>query len=339
MNQQNNKTPQGTRSRQKISKPISRTGVSQNAYKSRAKRMQKRRAGILSAAAICLIIMIFVSMSLLIVRSVNWEEVFSDKSRKPFENPENLVYGPYLTKEERDGFLTQYVTVSEFDLYRGSCILVNNDTAFRFSETDPTGTEYENVFSIYKNKTNSYKVSNGSLFLQMEAIHALNDWMDSFYEETENRNIMVNTAYRTYKQQKDIYDDYVATYGVDYANRYAQLPGNSEHHTGYAIDLAVYDEGDPDVEEDGGVWKFDGQQEYFLAAQTCSRYGWVLRYSASKEDVTKIAYESWHYRYVGIGNALMMQNLGLSLEEYINYIRDYAYDGTKEYITADNGDI
>lgn len=322
-------------------KPLYRTQPNYGAkpYRNRAKQRRRRRRGMISGIAVCLIVMIFVSMSLLIVRSVDWNAVFSDKTRAPFENPNNEVYGPSLTPEARDGYITQYVTVKNADLYRGPCILVNLQTPFRFSETDPDGREYENVYSIYKNKTNSYKVSGGSLFLQMDAINALNDWMDAFYEETENRNIMVNTAYRTLVAQKDIYDSFARDYGIDYANSYAQQPGHSEHHTGYAIDLAVYDEGDPDVEGDEAMWKFNGQNEYFRAAQSCTQYGYILRYSASKEDVTGIAYESWHYRYVGIGNALTIQNMGLSLEEYINFIRDYDYNETQYYVTAENGDI
>lgn len=313
-------------------------GYRSKAYPYSVKRMQKRRRGAVSGFAAVLIVMIFVSMSLLIVRSVNWKDVFSDKTRQPFSNPDNLVYGPYLTEAERDAYLTQYVTVSANDVYRGPCILVNLDTPYRFTEEDPTGTDYEDLYSIYKNKTNSYKVSGGSLFLHMDAINALNDWMDAFYKQSENRNIMVNTAYRTLKMQQEIYDGFVESYGVDYANAYAQLPGYSEHHSGYAIDLAVYDEGEADVEGDEAMWKFNGQDEYFWAAQNCTQYGYILRYSASKEDVTGIAYESWHYRYVGIGNALTIQNMGLSLEEYINFIKDYSYTDTKYYITAANGD-
>lgn len=277
--------------------------------------------------------MIFVSLSLLIVKSIDWEYVFSDKTRQPFSNPENIVYGPYLTKEARDNFLTQYVSVNAADVHRGTCILVNLEVPYVFSEED------EEVYSVYKNKSKSYKVTSGSIQLKMETITAMNAMMDVFYGETENRNIMVNSGYRTEKQQQTIYDNRVKTDGVAYADRYVQKPGYSEHHTGYAMDLAVYDEGDPEVEGDEAMWTFDGKDEYFWVDQNCDQFGFVLRYSASKEDVTGIAYESWHYRYVGIANALAMTNMGLSLEEYINFIKDYAYDGTRYYITADNGNI
>ena len=301
-------------------------------HQSRTRRRLRRRRGAVSGLAVFLVVMIFVSLSLLIVRSIDWKYIFSDKTRQPFSNPDNIVYGPYLADDVRDAFLTQYASVNAADVHRGSCILVNLQVPYIFSDE-------EDVYSVYKNKSKSYKVTSGSIYLQMETIQAMNAMMDVFYGETENRNIMVNSGFRSEKQQQDVYASKVQTNGEAYAEKYVQKPGYSEHHTGYAMDLAVYDEGDPDVEGDEAMWTFDGKDEYFWVDQNCDQFGFVLRYSASKEDVTGIAYESWHYRYVGIGNALAMTNMGLSLEEYINFIKDYAYDGTRYYITADNGNI
>ncbi len=301
-------------------------------HQSRTRRRLRRRRGAVSGLAVFLVVMIFVSLSLLIVRSIDWKYIFSDKTRQPFSNPDNIVYGPYLADEVRDAFLTQYASVNAADVHRGSCILVNLQVPYIFSDE-------EDVYSVYKNKSKSYKVTSGSIYLRMETIQAMNAMMDVFYGETENRNIMVNSGFRTEKQQQTVYESKVQTNGEAYAEKYVQKPGYSEHHTGYAMDLAVYDEGDPDVEGDEAMWTFDGKDEYFWVDQNCDQFGFVLRYSASKEDVTGIAYESWHYRYVGIGNALAMTNMGLSLEEYINFIKDYAYDGTRYYITADNGNI
>ena len=301
-------------------------------HQNRNKRRLKRRKGAVSGFAVVLVVMIFVSLSLLIVRSIDWEYIFSDKTRQPFSNPDNIVYGPYITEQEHDAYLTKYVTVDADQIHRGPCILVNFDVPYIFEED-------EDVYSVFKNKTKSYKVTSGSVFLRMEMINALNDMMDAFYAKTENRNIMVNSGFRNAKQQQEVYDSKLQLNGAEYAEKYVQKPGYSEHHTGYAMDLAVYDEGDLEVEGDEAMWTFDGKNEYFWVDQNCDQYGFVLRYSASKEDVTRIAYESWHYRYAGLGNALTMTNMGLSLEEYVNFIKDYSYNGTRYYITADNGDI
>lgn len=301
-------------------------------HHSHVKRRLKRRRGAVSALAVILVVTIFVSLSLLIVRSIDWDYIFSDKTRQPF-NPEwNMVYGPYLTERERDGYLTQYVTVNANDIHRGSCILVNLNVPYIFDENDE-------FFSVFKNKTKSYKVTSGSVYLHFDTIQAMNRMMDDFYAESENRNIMVNSGYRSEKQQKQVYDEKLQQRGKEYADQYVQQPGYSEHHTGYAMDLAVYDEGDLTVEGDEAVWTFDGKGEYFWVDKNCADYGFILRYSASKEDVTMISYESWHYRYVGIGNALAIKNMGLALEEYINFVKDYTYQGTRYYVTAANKDI
>ncbi len=47
-------------------------------------------------------------------------------------------------------------------------------------------------------------------------------------------------------------------------------------------------------------------------------YGFILRYPKNKESVTKIKYEPWHYRYVGVENAKAMKKSGLCLEEYVS---------------------
>ena len=53
------------------------------------------------------------------------------------------------------------------------------------------------------------------------------------------------------------------------------------------------------------------------------KYGFILRYPEEKSAVTGIIYEPWHYRYVGVDAAREMRELGLCLEEYIEWL-----DGT-----------
>ena len=47
----------------------------------------------------------------------------------------------------------------------------------------------------------------------------------------------------------------------------------------------------------------------------------MLRYPKDKENVTQIAYESWHWRYVGEEHAKKMNELHMCLEEYVEYLR------------------
>ena len=51
------------------------------------------------------------------------------------------------------------------------------------------------------------------------------------------------------------------------------------------------------------------------------RYGFVERYRAEKQSITGIAAEPWHFRYVGVPHAQLMEELGLCLEEYLELLR------------------
>lgn len=46
-----------------------------------------------------------------------------------------------------------------------------------------------------------------------------------------------------------------------------------------------------------------------------------LRYRKDKEDITKVDYEPWHWRYVGVENAKKINELDMCLEEYIEYLK------------------
>ena len=56
--------------------------------------------------------------------------------------------------------------------------------------------------------------------------------------------------------------------------------------------------------------------------QYAQEYGFILRYSKEKENITKILYEPWHWRYVGQEHAKKINELGMCLEEYIEYIKN-----------------
>ncbi len=55
-------------------------------------------------------------------------------------------------------------------------------------------------------------------------------------------------------------------------------------------------------------------------ADNCYRFGFILRYAEDKEDITKIIYEPWHFRYVGRRFATEMHEKNMCLEEYLKYL-------------------
>ncbi len=117
-----------------------------------------------------------------------------------------------------------------------------------------------------------------------------------------------NSAYRTLNEQITILEyrtlEHMRDYGMsfqearDKALDTVAIPGTSEHHLGLAVDLL-------------------GSEAIEWLTENCWDYGFIVRYTEEKEDITGIIDEPWHFRYVGREVSLDMKDSGLCLEEYL----------------------
>lgn len=87
--------------------------------------------------------------------------------------------------------------------------------------------------------------------------------------------------------------------------RYYAVPGTSEHEAGLAMDIGWIEE------------SFEGSPAFGWLQQHCNEYGFIFRYRKETESITGIAYEPWHYRYVGANHAKAIEAAGVTLEEYV----------------------
>lgn len=120
----------------------------------------------------------------------------------------------------------------------------------------------------------------------------------------------VNSAYRSYSAQEEIYQEYKNNYGDTYAENYAAHPGHSEHQSGLAVDMVAQDLKGRDFEQ---------TEEYTWLQEHAHEYGFIMRYTKENQYITGYNYESWHYRYVGVEAAKQIKQEGLSFEEYYHY--------------------
>lgn len=122
-----------------------------------------------------------------------------------------------------------------------------------------------------------------------------------------NMNLTLNSCYRSYERQEQLFNERVAACGLQEARLTVAPPGCSEHQTGLAIDM----NGDSDY---ANSW---------LEAN-CWRFGFVLRYPRDREGITGYTYEPWHFRYLGVPvAAFMYENNVLTLEEFIDTYTGY----------------
>ena len=127
-------------------------------------------------------------------------------------------------------------------------------------------------------------------------------------------NIWIQSGYRSYELQSELYNNYVERDGKIAADTYSARPGYSEHQTGLAFDLNTISDDFAYTNE--GKW----------VNENAWKYGYILRYPKGKESITGYKYEPWHLRYVGIDLATKLYNNGdwITLEEHFNLTSEYS---------------
>jgi len=138
-------------------------------------------------------------------------------------------------------------------------------------------------------------------------------------------SIVPVSGFRSFEEQADIYNTSLKDNGEDFTQKYVALPNHSEHQTGLAIDLGLNKK---EIDFICPDFPYDGICNEFREA--APDYGFIERYGKGKEEITGISHEPWHFRYVGYPHSKIMQEKGLSLEEYTEFIK--AYDENNKYL-------
>jgi D-alanyl-D-alanine carboxypeptidase len=144
------------------------------------------------------------------------------------------------------------------------------------------------------------------------ASHVAEKTEEMFADAEKDGLIMyLASGYRSYSYQEGIFSRRVANKGLESTLKVVAMPGQSEHQTGLAIDITSEAMGY------GLEQSFEQQPEFEWLIENCYKYGFILRYTKDKEDITKYVYEPWHYRYIGdVELAKYIMENELVLEEY-----------------------
>ena len=135
---------------------------------------------------------------------------------------------------------------------------------------------------------------------------------------------LICSSYRSQERQQELYDNKVQRVMAEGASREAAQaeaarwvarPGTSEHQTGLAVDIVSLSNQMLDETQ-------ESTPEFQWLAENAWKYGFILRYPNDKSEKTGIAYEPWHFRFVGKEAAEEMHDLGLCLEEYLESLAD-----------------
>ncbi len=138
-------------------------------------------------------------------------------------------------------------------------------------------------------------------------------------------NLLMASGYRNFNTQTYLYEKKISYFkrlgysqaeATEIASMKVTPPLTSEHETGLAVDIVSYNHNCTDSDFgncEAGIWLKEHSFEY----------GFILRYPEGKEDITKIQYEPWHFRYVGKEAAEFIYINDLTFEEFVCLVNEY----------------
>ncbi|MEC0204899.1 M15 family metallopeptidase [Paenibacillus lautus] len=191
----------------------------------------------------------------------------------------------------------QTIRVTEEQVTRGNLVLVNKDHPL-----DPEAVP-KDIVTLFENNDlmYGYVVLDNTIRLSRSVAEKFGDMIEAAGEDGVN-HFMISSGYRDEGEQEALYREK----GSDYA----LPPGYSEHNLGLSMDIGSTQKSIDQSPE--GKWL----KEHAWA------HGFILRYPQDKTEITGIQYEPWHFRYVGRPHSMMMKELNLTLEEYLDYLKE-----------------
>jgi D-alanyl-D-alanine dipeptidase/carboxypeptidase len=197
-------------------------------------------------------------------------------------------------------------------IFSGSLILVNSTNPFHEAELSLVSVDEKNP----------------TVLMERQSAQLLYRLID---EAGVRNQIVAVSGWRSKSEQTQIYENSMAKNGMAFTKKYVALPGCSEHQTGLAIDLA---ENKPDIDFIRPEFPYSGICHKFR--EKALNFGFIERYPEGKESVTGIAWEPWHFRYVGFPHSAIMQQVKMTLEEYHLFLKGYIC-GTNPFVYQVNG--
>lgn len=185
---------------------------------------------------------------------------------------------------------------TEVQEVESSLILVNKE--------NPLDSDYKPSNLVKPNIPFADSTNEEEKYMKSESSMAIEDLFRS--AEQEGIKLLGMSAYRSYDTQRSIYYNRIRSVGKKEADRYVAKPGKSEHQTGLAIDITNEDR-----------WFVKSTEEAQWLAENAHKFGFILRYPENKEDITGVAYEPWHIRYVGKETAKEIYEDQITFEDFI----------------------
>lgn len=203
---------------------------------------------------------------------------------------------PNAVKEDQ-GLEGRPIEVAESQVYRGNLILVNKDYPLH-----PEGIKSDLVnLSEHRELLRGYELLDHHIRLSQSVAQEFLQMVGAAGKDKVH-HLQINSGYRDNAEQSRLYKEM--------GSALAMPAGASEHNSGLALDIG------------SALTEMEHAPEGKWLQKNAWKYGFILRYPKDKSAITGIQYEPWHFRYVGLPHSAIMQKKDLTLEQYLEYIKE-----------------
>ncbi len=262
----------------------------------RKKAIIRRRIFIAVVSAALVLAIALVSLVIVLIGNAIGGNEENNSSRVSVVSSENEQSEIVSSEEEKP----QYVTIGEhtLDASFSNTMLINAENPLPEDYDANVRADLVTIASEYRN--NNYVTDiHKDVYPYVEAMVSA--------AQKDGVDLRVWSPFRSYAIQNDLFRKQVERAGgdEDLAATVVARPGTSEHNTGLCADFNMASD------------TFETTPMFTWMQENAEDYGFILRYPKDKTDITGVIYESWHWRFVGIYTAREMNELGLTLEEYV----------------------
>lgn len=166
------------------------------------------------------------------------------------------------------------------------------------------------------------RVVSGGGWLRADAASAIDELAAAIVADGVGA-LGIDSAFRPYAFQVDLYARHVASRGREAADLRSARPGHSEHQTGLAVDVVACGSSGC-----GSHDSFRGTAQAQWLIDNAWRHGFIVRYEEGETGITGYSWEPWHLRYIGVQLAAAYHDGGYrTLEEFFDLSAAPDYDG------------
>lgn len=233
-----------------------------------------------------------------------------------------LLQDEYFIKDNLNRY-TSYHNENQNISARDVVEIINTNTDYNYYDHDiDTDTSKDYLLLVNKyyhlsadyepddlvNINNKYYYGDGHQIRKVAYDAFIDMWNQA---NQEGIYFIINSGYRSFKDQQEVYDFYKDNYGTTYADSIAARPGYSEHQTGLSIDIFSTEYTAADA--------FKNSSHYEWLVNNAYQYGFIQRYRSDTENITGFSEEAWHWRYVGVEVATYLHEHNITFDEYYAY--------------------